>query len=80
AAGGDAALAREATRSALFDSEASHWYAVPNLIGVPGEIDRLMQEFRQAIGRIYQSAGKPVPPNIAPLSPEAPLPSPRPRP
>jgi hypothetical protein len=53
---------------------------VPNLIGAPGEIDRLMEEFRQAIGRIYQTAGKPVPPNIAPLSPEAPLPSPKPRP
>ena len=79
AAGGDAALAREATRSALFEAEASHWYAVPNLIGAPGEIDRLMDEFRQVIGRIYQTAGKQVPPNIAPLSPEAPTPSPRPR-
>jgi hypothetical protein len=78
AAGGDAALGRDATRTALFESEASHWYATPNLIAPQSEINRLMEQFRVLIGRIYQTSGKGVPANIAPLSPEPGVPSPRP--
>ncbi|MBV8223364.1 MAG: hypothetical protein JO293_08385 [Candidatus Eremiobacteraeota bacterium] len=78
-AGGDNALAREATRTALFESEASHWYVTPNLIAPQSEIDRLMEDFRVLIGRIYQTSGKSPPPNIAPLSPEPGAATPKPR-
>jgi len=76
AAGGDGALQRETTREALFEAEASHWYVTPNLLAPAAEISRLMDQFRVEIGKIYQTSGKAVPPNIAPLTPTPPPPGP----
>lgn len=76
AAGGDSALQRESTQEALFDAEASHWYVTPNLLAPASEISRLMDQFRVEIGKIYQTSGKGVPANIAPLTPTPAPPAP----
>jgi hypothetical protein len=77
AAGGDAALSRDATRGPLLEAEASRWYAVPSMIAPVAEITRLIDQFRAVISAVYRGAGRPVPPAIAPIRLEAP-PTPRP--
>jgi hypothetical protein len=78
AAGGDAAISRDPTRTPLLEAEASRWYAVPTMIAPAAEIGRLIDHFRAAISAIYRGAGRPVPAIIAPLRIEVPAATPRP--
>ena len=79
AAGGDAALDREATRVPLLDAEASHWYLAPSLLAPTADVQRLLERFRALVAAVYRGAGKRPPENIAPLRSEAPTPGPSPK-
>jgi hypothetical protein len=78
AAGGDAAVSRDATRVPLFEAEASRWYAVPTMIAPVADIARLGDQVRAVIGALYRGAGRPAPAVIAPIRLEAPVATPRP--
>lgn len=78
AAGGDAALSRDATRLPLLEAEASRWYAAPTMIAPAAEINRLIDRFRAVLGALYRGADRPAPAAIAPVKLEPQPPAPRP--
>jgi len=78
AAGGDAALSRDATRAPLLEAEASRWYSAPSMIAPSADITRVLDGFRAVISGLYRGAGRPTPAVIAPIRLDVPPPTPRP--
>ena len=71
AAGGDAALEKPEVRDALLRAESGRWYLWLAPFQTRSFTDQSLSRFRALIAEIYRSAGKTVPPNIAPVKLEA---------
>ncbi|HXM17375.1 MAG TPA: hypothetical protein VN934_01025 [Candidatus Tumulicola sp.] len=80
AAGGDAALGSDATRTPLLQAEASHWYDSILLAQPKEQISATVAAFRKLVEQVYRAAGKTAPANIAPLVAASPTPAPTPSP
>ncbi len=67
AAGGDAAIEKPDVRDVLLRAESGRWYFWLAGYQPRSFTDQSLSRFRTLIAEIYRNAGKPVPPNIAPV-------------